>query len=42
MLYVIVGITHEGIVVYTKGTFRPFQGKEHFYLLVSAKRALDE
>jgi hypothetical protein len=40
-LYVIIGITHEGILVYTKGALRRFEGEEAFYLLVSAKRSVE-
>jgi hypothetical protein len=39
---VIVGITHEGIIVYTKGALRRDQGEEHFYIFVSAKRAIED
>ena len=41
-LYVIVGFTHEGIFVYTKGALRRFAGEDWFYLLVSAKRSFEE
>jgi hypothetical protein len=41
-LYVIVGVTHEGILVYTKGTLRTSQGEDRFYVLVSAKRSIDD
>lgn len=41
-LYVVVGITHEGIIVYTKGALRQEQGEEHFYIFVSAKRAIED
>ena len=41
-LYVIVGITHEGIVVYTKGALRREQGEDRFYVFVSAKRAIED
>lgn len=41
-LYVIVGITHEGIVVYTKGALRRFEGEDYFYVFVSAKRSVDD
>jgi hypothetical protein len=40
-LYVIIGITHEGILVYTKGALRQVGGEETFYLLVSAKRSVE-
>jgi hypothetical protein len=41
-LYVIVGFTHEGIFVYTKGALRRFGNEDWFYLFVSAKRSIDE
>ncbi len=41
-LYVIVGFTHEGIFVYTKGALRRFAGEDWFYLFVSAKRSFEE
>ena len=40
-LYVVIGITHEGILVYTKGALRNLEGEEVFYLLVSAKRSIE-
>ena len=41
-LYVILGITHEGILVYTKGALRRHGREEHFYVFVSAKRSVDD
>lgn len=41
-LYVIVGLTHEGILVYTKGALRRHSGQDHFYVFVSAKRSVDD
>jgi len=41
-LYVIVGFTHEGLFVYTKGALRRFAGEDWFYLFVSAKRSFEE
>jgi len=41
-VYVIVGFTHEGIFVYTKGALRRFAGEDWFYLFVSAKRSFEE
>jgi hypothetical protein len=41
-LYVIVGFTHEGIFVCTKGALRKFAGEDWFYLFVSAKRSIEE
>ncbi|HKY37985.1 MAG TPA: hypothetical protein VJN18_18715 [Polyangiaceae bacterium] len=40
LLSIIVGMTHEGIVVYTKGALRRHAGQEHFYVFVSAKRSI--
>jgi hypothetical protein len=40
-LYIVVGITHEGILVYTKGALRRFSGQDYFYLFVSAKRSIE-
>jgi hypothetical protein len=40
-LYVVLGITHEGILVYTKGALRRHAGEEHFYVFVSAKKSVD-
>ena len=42
LLYVILGITHEGILVYTKGALRRHGREEHFYVFISAKRSVDE
>ena len=39
-LYVIHGLTRQGVLVYTKGTFRTEAGEEVFYVLVSAKKAV--
>jgi hypothetical protein len=38
LLYVIVGVTFEGIPVYTKGVIRREQGHDVLYILVSSKR----
>ena len=40
-VYVIVGLTHDAIVVYTKGVLRRIGGQDCFYLLVSAKRSVE-
>ena len=40
-LYVILGFTHEGLLVYTKGALRRFADEESFYVLVSAKRSIE-
>jgi hypothetical protein len=41
-LYVVVGFTHEGIFVYTKGALRRIAGEDWFYLFVSAKRSVPD
>lgn len=41
-LYVILGFTHDGLLVYTKGALRRYAGEEFFYVLVSAKRSLED
>jgi hypothetical protein len=40
-LYVVLGFTHEGILIYTKGALRRRSGQEHFYIFVSAKRSVE-
>lgn len=37
-LYVIVGSTYDGLLVYTKGTIRRIAGEETYYFFVSSKR----
>jgi len=37
-LYVIMGTTYDGVLIYTKGTIRRVQGDNTYYLLVSSKR----
>jgi hypothetical protein len=37
-LYVIVGATYDGVLVYSKGAIRRIAGEETFYFLVSSKR----
>ena len=37
-LYVIVGSTYDGLLIYTKGTIRKIAGEDTFYFLVSSKR----
>jgi hypothetical protein len=39
-LYVIRGLSLAGDLIYTKGTIRKTEGREVFYVLISAKRAL--
>jgi hypothetical protein len=42
-LYVIVGATFDGMLVYTKGVIRRVAGEDTYYFLVSSKRwAADE
>ena len=41
-LYVILGITHDGILVYTKGALRRHAGEDYFYVFISAKRSVDD
>jgi len=40
-LYVVVGITYIGIVIYTKGKFLKREGKEYYYVLISSKRDIE-
>lgn len=40
-LYVIIGLTHDAVLVYTKGALRRFAGEDQFYVLVSAKRSVE-
>jgi len=40
-LYVIKGITYDGVVIYTKGKIATFEGWEVFYVLISSKRSTD-
>ena len=41
VLYVIKGLTYEGLAIYTKGKLARFRGQEVFYVLVSSKRSTD-
>jgi hypothetical protein len=36
-LYVVPGMTFDGVFVYTKGKFVTVDGEERFYLLISSK-----
>jgi hypothetical protein len=38
-LYVLVGITFDGIVIYTKGKIHREGGREVFYVLISSKKS---
>ena len=39
-LYVINGLTYDGLAIYTKGKIARFAGQEVFYVLISSKRSL--
>jgi len=39
-LYVIEGLTFDGLLIYTKGVIRRLAGEDTFYILVSAKRSI--
>ena len=41
-LYVIKGLTYDGLVIYTKGKIASFEGREVFYVLISSKRSTDD
>ena len=41
-LYVIKGITYDGMVIYTKRKIATFEGREVFYVLISSKRSTDD
>ncbi len=38
-LYVLVGVTFDGVPVYTKGKLLKKEGKELFYVFVSSKKS---
>ena len=40
-LYIIEGLTHEGVVIYTKGKIAKEEGEETFYVLISSKKSAD-
>jgi len=39
MLHVIIGVTFEGVPIYTKGKISRREGKEVFYVYISSKRS---
>lgn len=41
-LYVILGVTFDGVVVYTKGKILKQKNREVFYVLVSSKKSTPE
>ena len=40
-LYVILGFTYDGILVYTKGKLQRESGQEVYYILISSKKAVE-
>jgi len=40
-LYVIKGMTHDGLTIYTKGKIKKEGGKEVFYVFISSKQSTD-
>jgi hypothetical protein len=40
-LYVILGFTYDGILVYTKGKLQKESSQEVYYILISSKRAVE-
>jgi hypothetical protein len=40
-LYVILGFTYDGILVYTKGKLQKESGQEVYYILISSKKAME-
>ena len=40
-LYVIKGLTFDGLAIYTKGKIQTEKGVDIFYVLVSSKRSTD-
>ena len=40
-LYVIIGLTFDGVVVYTKGRILKKDGREVFYVLISSKKGTE-
>jgi hypothetical protein len=41
MLYVIKGLTYDGLLIYTKGKFKTIGDQEFFYVFISSKRSTD-
>lgn len=41
MLYVIKGLTFDGLAIYTKGKILKHEQQEVFYVLISSKRSTD-
>jgi len=40
-LYIIKGLTFDGLAVYTKGKILKYQGSDVFYVLISSKKSTD-
>ena len=40
-LYVIIGLTFDGLAIYTKGKIATIDQQEYFYVLISSKRSKD-
>jgi hypothetical protein len=40
-LYIIKGLTFDGLAIYTKGKILSYQNQEIFYVLISSKKAFD-
>jgi hypothetical protein len=40
-LYVILGFTYDGTLVYTKGKLQEESGQEVYYILISSKKAVE-
>ncbi|MDZ7290885.1 MAG: hypothetical protein ONB44_14645 [candidate division KSB1 bacterium] len=41
ILYVIKGLTYDGLLIYTKGKFKTIGQQEVFYVVISSKRSTD-
>lgn len=40
-LYIIKGLTLEGMLIYTKGKIADYEGQEVFYVIISSKRSTE-
>ena len=41
MLYIIKGLTFDGLAIYTKGKILTYQKQEIFYVLISSKKSIE-
>ncbi len=41
ILYVIKGLTYDGLLIYTKGKFKTIENQEIFYVIISSKFSTD-